>query len=273
MNATKSPHPARPAARLAAALGAILVLAAPTTAGAESPVQGNVDLQLGPYFPRIDEEFDNSDEQPFADTFGSDNTTMAQLDAVYYLWDQHGKLGVGASFGYAKFSGQAQIEGGEGSNGGGSDGGGSNGGGSGDGVSDEDGVDLTEQTNFNVFPLGVIATYRWDHPVQEWDIPVALRGELGFDYYLWRIADESGNTADTGDLSGSGGTPGVHASLRGELLLDWIDPKSAAQFDFSWGINNTYLFWEFTFSRVRDFDGEGFRLGDNFWRLGLAFEF
>lgn len=256
MSSTTTPLGARSALLVAALFAGALWMIAPSTARAESPINGNVDLHFGPYYPNIDQEFDGS-EQPFEDTFGSNNRVMAQLDALYYVWKRHGKLGFGATLGYVRFNGDAQIQGG-----------GSNGGDSGG-----DDVNLQEETRFNVFPLGLIGAYRWDYPSEQWGIPLAARAEVGLDYYLWRIADESGSTIDSGNLNGSGGTPGGHLTLRGELLLDWIDPKSAAQFDYSWGVNNTYFFWEYTFSRVRDFDGEGFRLGDNFWRMGLAFEF
>jgi hypothetical protein len=249
----------------AALVGAALLIAAPSTAEAQSPTNGNLDIQFGPYYPRIDEEFD-TDEGPFETTFGTDTRVMLQIDAVYYLWQGHGKLGIGPTFGYTRFNGDAEIRDGDGSNGGdGSDGGGDGSGG--------DGVNLEEETRFTVFPLGLIGTYRWDYPTTEWGIPLAARVEGGFDYYLWRVADENGDVVNEGDFSGAGGTPGFHATLRGELLLDWLDSKSAAQFDYSWGVNNTYFFGEYTFSRVRDFDGKGFRLGDNSWRLGLAFEF
>lgn len=253
----------------AALVGAALLVAAPPTAEAQSPINGNLDIQFGPYYPRIDEEFSGG-EGPFEQTFGTDNRTMLQLDAVYYLWQGHGKLGVGPTVGYTRFNGNAEIRNGGSDGGDGTNGGDGMNGGDGSG---EDGVNLEEETRFTVFPLGLIGAYRWDYPATEWGIPLAARVEGGFDYYLWRVADENGDVVQSGEFQGSGGTPGFHASLRGELLLDWLDSKSAAQFDYSWGVNNTYFLVEYTFSQVQDFDGEGFRLGHNSWRLGLAFEF
>lgn len=238
-------------------------LAAPDTAHAqqrESNVTGSFDVQFGPYYPRVDDEFDNA--TPFEQTFGSSSAVMFQADALYYLWTGHGKLGVGATFGYSQFSGTTQVGGSNGGNGGGGNGGGNDG-----------DVQLEKTSNFSVFPLGLIASYRWDFLVTEWNIPLALRVEGGLDYYLWELTDGSGDNPSSSDVPGAGGTPGYHAAGRLEFLLDWLDPTSAAQLDFSWGINNTYLFAEYSYSQVRDFDGSGFRLGDTNWRIGLSFDF
>lgn len=228
-----------------------------------SEVNGNFDFKVGPYFPNIEAEFAEGD-RPFSGAFGTDKRLLGQVSAEYYLWQGHGKLGLGATAGYTRFTGSSEIEG---------DGTAEDGANDQEGSTEGNNLDLNEEARFTVFPLGVIAAYRWDFLVHQFGLPIAAKIEGGLDYYLWKISDGSGNVATIDGNRAAGGTPGAHATLRGEFLLDWVDPQSAASFDMSWGINNTYLFAEYTFSRVQDLNGQGFRLGDNFWQLGLAFEF
>jgi len=266
-----SATPRWPALAAGVTAAALLVLAGAPTASAqegESPVSGNINVSLGPYYPSIDEEFAGSDQQPFRESFGNDSRLLGRFSAEYYLLDDIGNLGVGVTAGYTNFTGTSEIEGG-------GNGDGSNGDGNGDGESSDSGVDLDEETKFRVFPLGVIASYRWDWLVQNFGIPLAPKAEVGLDYYIWRIKDGAGNISQAGDDNGkaAGAIPGYHLAARIEFLLDAIDPETAAAFDMSWGINNSYLFAEYNFSQINGFDGGRFQLGDSTWKIGLAFEF
>ena len=244
---TDTPTPHGPLKRLATALLAGLGLvvglaAAPTPASAESNVHGNVNLKFGPYFPRIDEEFSGG-EAPFADSFGKDNRVLANLSAEWYLFEGHGKLGVGGSFGYTSFKGGTSGDSSsDGSGGDGSDNGMDDG--SGDGSETSGDLTVDEEFKFRVFPLGTHVSYRWDYLAQEFNIPLAPKVEAGLDYYLWRAVDPGGNTSEFDGEKASGARLGYHLTGRMELQLDFIDPQWAAAFDVSWGINNTYLFAE-----------------------------
>lgn len=255
---------------VAAAVVTLMALGSSAAAQANSEVSGNVNLKFGPYYPSVDEEF--SDANPFEDAFGSDPRILGQLDAEYYLWQGHGKLGVGVTFGYTNFTGSSQIEG-TGGDSGGTDGNGGGDDNSGNDGSSDDGVNLEEETKFRVFPLGLIASYRWDYLVEELNVPLALKGEAGFDYYLWRVKDGGGDVSQADGKKAAGAVPGYHVAGRLEFLLNAIDPETAAAFDLSWGINRTYLFGEYQFSQVDGFGGDSLRLGDSTWKIGLAFEF
>jgi hypothetical protein len=261
----------------AAILVTVMAFGSSAAAQSNSEVSGNVNLKFGPYYPAVDEEF--SDATPFADAFGSNSRVLGQLDAEYYLWQGHGKLGLGVTVGYTNFTGSSQIQGtgedsggngGDGGDGSGGDGGGDNGGGDG---SSDDSVNLEEETKFRVFPLGLIASYRWDYLVEELNVPLALKGEAGLDYYLWRVKDGSGDISEADGQKAAGAVPGYHLAGRVEFLLNAVDPETAAAFDLSWGINRTYLFGEYNFSKVDGFGSDSLRLGDSTWKIGLAFEF
>ncbi len=265
--ATESPFRSRtrgaPAYLIAGLLGTLALVGFTTNAAADSPTTGNFNLKFGPYYPSIDEEFDGN-TSPFEASFGSNARVLGQISGEYYLWQGHGKFGVGAQAGYTNFTGTSEIQGGGGGDG--SDGG------DGGGSSDE-GVTIEEETKFRVFPLGDIATYRWDHPVEEWNIPLAAKVEGGFDYYIWRVKDGGGDISRADGTKAAGGVPGFHLAGRLEFLLNIIDPETAASFDMNWGINRTYLFAEYNYSNIRGFGGDHFRLGDSTWKAGLAFEF
>lgn len=254
------------------ALAATLLVGV-STASAQSEVNGNFNLKFGPYFPRIDEEFSGG-ETPFQDSFGDDNRVLGQVDVEYYLWQGHGKFAVGATAGYTNFTGKSDIR-----TGGGNSSDGSSGSDSGsdnaNGSNGEDGLNLSEETKFQLLPVGLTVSYRWDYLAQHIGVPLAPKVEGGFDYYMWRVVDGSGKVARAGEdnTRALGAVPGYHLSGRIEVLLDYIDPSTAAAFDVNWGINNTYLFAEYTLSRINRFGGDAFMLGDSTWKLGLAFEF
>lgn len=261
------------------AIAAATLLADASTASAQSPVSGNINVKFGPYYPSIDQEFSGG-TQPFQESFGTDSRILGQISAEYYLFEEFGKVGVGVTAGYSNFTGTSEIEGGDNGDGGGGgmdgDGGmNGDGGGNTDGDGSESGVNLTEETKFRVIPLGVIASYRWDWLVKNYNVPLAPKVEAGLDYYLWRVKDGAGNLSKAGEdnARAAGGVPGYHLAARMEFLLDAIDPETAAAFDMSWGINSSYLFAEYNYSQINGFGGDRFKLGDSTWKIGLAFEF
>ncbi|MFB6352248.1 MAG: MXAN_2562 family outer membrane beta-barrel protein [Bradymonadaceae bacterium] len=260
-----------PALMAALAVAAATLMADASPASAESPVTGNIYVKLGPYYPSIDEEF-AGEAKPFRESFGTDKRLLGQIAGEYYVFDDYGKLGVGVMAGYSSFTGKSEVQGGDGGNGGGDGGNGGGDGGNG-GDSSDSGVNLTEETKFRVFPIALIASYRWDWLVEKFRIPLAPKVETGFDYYIWRVKDGAGNLSKTDGTEAAGGVPGFHVAARIEFLLDAIDPETAAAFDMSWGINNSYLFAEYNYANINGFGGDHFNLSDSTWKVGLAFEF
>ena len=223
-----------------------LTLLTPASAYAETPIYGAVEVKLGSYYPSIDDEFGGAG--PFEQIFGSDSLLYGELELDYYLLEGFGRAGIGMHVGYTSVDGDVLTEGGE-------------------------DVDVDDTTSFTVIPLRLSGVYRFDVLATEWGIPLVPAAKAGLDYYLWDIDDSAGDTANVDGAEGSGGTWGWHASLALHLLLDAIDPSTAAVFDLNWGVNNSYLFGEYMFTSVDDFGGESLDLSDDIWAFGLAFEF
>jgi hypothetical protein len=220
-------------------------------AAAQSPTWGMAEIRLGGYYPSIDDESGLSG-QPFQESFGASNRVLLEYEQGLHLYDGFGAFGVSASLGYTHFGGEIELE-------------------------DAVGADvegLNESTGFMVVPARAGLYYRVDQFEKTWDIPLVPVVKAGLDYVLWQAEDPGGEAATSGGDEGEGGTAGWHVSAGLHLLLDWIDPTSAASFDYTWGINNTYAFAEYMHMEVDDFgSSDSFILSDDLWMFGLSFEY
>lgn len=217
----------------------------PATASAESPTMGAFEFKLGGYYPAVDDEFGGSG--PFATYFGTDNLWIFETELDGYFWDGFGKLGAAIHLGYSSVEGNAQS-------------------------STEE--DVSDTTTFRVIPLRASLVYRYDYSAIHHHIPLVPTLKAGLSYVPWSIDGTDGDTAEFEGSSGSGATAGWHASIGLNLLLDVIDPGTAAVFDLNWGVNNSYFFGEYMITRIDDFGSAGsFDLSDNYFNFGLAFEF
>ena len=103
-----------------------------------------------------------------------------------------------------------------------------------------------------------------------------LKGGLGV--ALWSMSNGTGTSvikdgSGAVQVKGEGVSYGPQFALGGALLLDWFDEYAARQADQALGINNTYLYGEFTSSYLSNINGTGMRLGADMFNFGLAFEF
>ena len=233
-------------ALLIGALGALT----PQRALAESDVTGGFQLKLGGYYPSIDGEFTSASGQgPYATFYGTDWHMYGELEFNYYLLHTVGKLGLGASVGYSSATGRVQS--------------------ATPGSQDE----IPGETSFSIIPLRASLLYRYDYSAIHHGVPLVPAVKLGLDYYFWEFEDANGATSVYEGVQASGGKLGWHASLGLHLLLDFIDPSSAAYLDMSWGVNNSYFFAEYLMTRADGFGASGLDLSDDQWLFGLAFEF
>lgn len=227
---------------------ALSLIALPSSAAAESTVYGSFELKLGGYYPGIDAEFAGTG--PFETFYGSDWRFYGEFVWNWYLLDSIGKLGVGAHVGYTSATGAVKS--------------------TTDGSQDQE---VPGETHFSVIPLRLSVLYRYDYSAIHHGIPLVPVLKAGLDYYFWEFEDADGETSNYQGTSGSGGKAGWHASFGLNLLLDVIDPASAAYLDMSWGVNNSYFFAEYMISRIDGFGSGGLDLSDDQWLFGLAFEF
>ena len=85
--------------------------------------------------------------------------------------------------------------------------------------------------------------------------------------------DGIGLSRDANGVTGEGASYGYQWALGLMLLLDNLDPLSARDLDSTFGVNNSYLFFEWYNSDLDGFGaGDQMQMGTNTWMLGLALE-
>ena len=224
---------------------AAMLLASP--ASAQSPVSGFMEFKGGPYRPMVDQEFGEGGG-PFNAFFNGKGMLLGEVQFDYHLWEEFGKLGLAFNAGYGLVSGRVRMF---------------------DGTE----VDLSDEARFRVIPLRAGLIYRYDYSAMHHNIPLVPKIKAGLDYHLWRVVGADGETAGTDAQRASGGKFGWHVTAGLNFHLDFIDAGSAAAFDMTWGINNSYIFAEYTWANVDNFGGEGIDLSARHAAFGLAFEF
>lgn len=202
---------------------------------ADSPRDWFLGLQLGGYFPAVDDEFATA--RPFETTFGNDDGLLFQAGIERFLFKKFGTLGLGVSAGYTEFWGHAFF-------------------------ADDPTVRSEDTTSLFIVPLQAFLAYRFDVAAVEWGFPLVPYGKAGIGYWLWWTGGEDGARAG---YSFSGGL---------QLLLDVFDKRLAREFDREIGVNNSYLYVDWTWQKVDGFGTKGIDLSDDgMISGGLAFEF
>jgi hypothetical protein len=210
----------------------------------ESDQHFAIELRFGPYHPSVDNNFPTPG--PYAQAFGADNKPFFggfefDWQALRIPWV--GSLGPGFGWGYTKSSAQATKV--------------------------SNGQPSAEETTLTIMPMYAVAVLRVDVLARQTAIPLVGYGKAGVGYGLWW----SGNDIGT---QGKGHSWGTQFGLGGMLLLDAFDEHAAVELDNEWGINNTYLFFEWVVSDLNGFSSSPnlsvLNIGTNSWVLGLAIE-
>jgi hypothetical protein len=229
----------------------LLALLAPLSLAAEESNQTSaLELRVGLYQPAIDSEFSGA-TKPFESVFGDEGAWLFGAEYDVQLWHGFGSFGLfgSAAWGYVEGKGIAP-----------------------------DGTDTSDTTSLSLVPMVAGAVYRFDVLAHRYNIPFVLSAKLGLDYTLWWIRDGLDEVTDYTDADGSkvpgyGGTFGLHWAVGLHLLLDFFEPHTAKIFDNELGVNNSYLFAEYTGYWVDDFgSSSSFDLSHNGFVFGLAFE-
>jgi len=67
---------------------------------------------------------------------------------------------------------------------------------------------------------------------------------------------------------------GMHGAAGLMFLLDKLEPRASGALESMWGINNSYLFYEYRYSYMNDFErADTIDLSSQFHSLGIMFEF
>jgi hypothetical protein len=262
--------------RLALTLGATtgaVVLAAASSAGAqesrqqvlygkhrtfESPQNFAIELRFAPFQPDVDSDPSLGGKTPFRDTFGPGPNLLGGIE---FDWQalripHFGTIGPGIGVEYSKMSGLAQFQ---------------------SPHRQPDGTTTKtsgESTSLEIWPMYAVAVARADMLWREVHIPLVPYAKFGLAYGIWRASNSLG-TSDYNGAKGTGGSFGTQLSLGLAFNLNVLDEYSAKNFDDAMGVNNTYLFAEYS---RQDLNGLGvqnnpMRVGGQRWTFGLAFEF
>jgi hypothetical protein len=217
-----------------------------------SPQKFAFELDFGPYRPDVDGEFSGKSPgfQPYQDYFGSGHNLLSQIELDYQFWHRFGSIAAGLSLGYFAVTGTAPVASGT-------------------------GVLSGDQSTLKVIPISLSAVYRFDYYLQTHNFPLVPYGKLGLDWDYWQITDGNNDIATDGNGGrGRGATLGWHVAAGLALVLDFLDPDAAHDFDLDVGVNHTAITFELFHSDISGL-GESNRLhlGDTDWTLGLLMEF
>jgi hypothetical protein len=218
-------------------------------ARAEGPRYVALELKFGPArYDDLDKEFGGSG--PFTNYFGNGSNFIVEAELDYYVYQGFGALGIGASIGFLRFGGQSVI-------------------------ANNDGTTEASQqgTALWTLPANLSVVYRMDEFMKRYKVPLVPYVKLGPSYTLWWISNGDGGIAEVGADKALGGKYGMHVKGGLMLNLDWIDETSAAAFENSAGVNNTYLFFEYNWLWLNNFgQSTGLDLSNKYFSFGLAIE-
>lgn len=221
--------------------------------GKETPQNFAAEIRFAAFTPDVDSEPSLNGATPYKDTFGS----APRLEFGFeFDWQalripHVGTIGPGLSAGYTRASDPALFQ------------------------EEHNGTLVSgEQTTLEIFPFYGVFVLRADALWREAGIPLVPYGKIGLGYALWRASNTLG-TSSAGGVSGEGHSLGTQFALGLALNLNPFDAYAARNFDDALGVNNSYLFAEWTRS---DLNGLGvqkdaLRVGGTGWTFGLAFEF
>jgi hypothetical protein len=201
----------------------------------ESPELFTLELRIGPYEPDVGND-------SFSQAYPDDDGPLLgfELDFIAYRLKEVLMLEVGASVGFANYSGHALNAAAWQSN----------------------RVERTdEETDFDLIPLSALGVLRVDALARKLSIPFILTGKIGYRWAFW--SSETGGADDDEGVS-----PGFTWAAQIALDLDFFDRRAARLMDEEWGINHSFLFFEVFGSETQD---DALPVDDTIWAAGLGF--
>lgn len=204
------------------------------------------ELRFGPYDPKIDQ---NLATPVYADFFGDTNRYMFGFELDWQAWRAPyvGTVGLGFGWGYTQMSGTNKVE----------------------FIPEGEATpNISQESTLNIMPVYGVGVVRIDTFARNFHVPIVPYAKFGLSWAFWWVNDGLG-TAEDGGVKGRDVSVGYQAAIGGMFLLDIIDPQAAQSADNDSGVNNSYLFFEWSMS---DYGGDQMNVGSNNWVTGLAFE-
>jgi len=165
----------------------------------------------------------------FKETFGDDRGWLlaTELDITAYHIPYVGELAAGLGWGWVNYDAKAGAL-----------------------PSGQSG----EDTELTFYPMSLLAVLRVDALARHTVVPLTFAGKLGGDFVRWKAKTGGNNDAD-------GLNKGLRWAVQAAFELDIIDEKSARRLDEDFGINHTYLLFEFFESRTGGSGDKAFLFG------------
>jgi hypothetical protein len=226
----------------------------------ESPQHFAIELRFAPFFyPDIDSDPALHGCQPFKGVFGSSPSLLfsGEFDWQTIRIPHLGTIGPGIGAGVVSFSSNAPTA-----------------------IGSSGGCDITstasgEQTGLNIYPFYAVAVLRADALWKDLGVPFVPYAKLGPALAYWQASNTLGISKDRQGSTGQGITWGSQLALGISFNLNVLDPYTARNFDESMGVNNTYLFVEWTDANLSGLwiQPNALRVGAATWTFGLTWEF
>lgn len=243
----------------AVSLATLLAFAAPagaqtvsTEASSASPQRFAWELRFGPYSPDVDATLGSTDcgGGPYAATFGSDGRFYFETEFDWQIFRFYvGSFGLGAAVGLFNATARSFVQG-------------------------TNCQRSADETSLWALPLSLLLSLRFDYLANTFGVPLVPFFKFGVTYALWWGTDANGITRAEDGSQGYGGTAGLRLGGGLMLQLDWMEPRAARTFDNEYGVNHSYLFFEWYWAWLDGFgDERRMNLGDSTWVAGLALEF
>ena len=246
----------RSKARNGASLVALLAVLAPAARADESERHPSflIGFKIDRYDPKVDSE-PGLTGTPYHDVFGTRRPLRYQLEFDWEVAHPFGSLLVGATVGFWQNYGKALLRS------------------STSGNLQPSG----DTTTLNVFPFGLIATYRFDWLADRWErFPFIPYAQIGLMRALWASYNGTGNISvdRVNGGRGSGWINGYTTALGIALNLNAADPSLAREAYNETGIQRTSIFAEYGWTHLNNFNSStALVLSDHAWRFGLSVEF
>ncbi len=230
-----------------------------------SPQRFAVEIKFGPYLPDVDARYTGAGFGPYASIYGETDdlgvTTGQPRRGLYsvfsFEWQFYnigGPLSLGTSIGYFRDRADALIAEpvGEG----------------------EPTRSTADSTVFHVVPVTLLLGYRFELLADRFRVPLVPYARGGVAHGFWLEKKGGEFVTNSAGQQSRGSSWGWQANLGLMLRLDFIERASAVDLDRLTGINHTYLFGEWQFSRLNNFGADtSMSIGDDTFLVGLAVEF
>jgi hypothetical protein len=213
----------------------------------ESPQYAALELRFGPYNPNIDE---NTTTPVYSDFFGDGQRYFFGLEVDYQAWRAPyiGTLGVGVGWGYTQMSATNLIP---------------------EGEDPSQNANVAQESSLHIMPFYAVGVLRVDTFSRNLSIPLVPYAKFGLAYALWWVTDGIDTATNDAGIKGQDDSLGLQGAVGAMFLLDILEPTAARGADADTGVNNSYLFFEWS---VSDYGGNQMNVGSSNWVTGLAFE-